>query len=245
MRFGVVVALDGVSIVVRPGEVLGLIGPNGAGKSTLIDALTGFARRDGLARLDDARRRSAGAGAHAAGLGRSFQSLELFETHDGAREPADRERPARPGSPTSPISCIRAAAAQPARRVAVVHEFGLEDDLDRRPEELPFGKRRLVALARAVAAEPSVLLLDEPAAGLGEHETAELGRLVRQLARDWGMAVLLVEHDVDWCSACATGSPCSTSAATSRRGPRSRSARPRRRRGLPRRAGAYAWPGPY
>ena len=78
----------------------------------------------------------------------------------------------------------------------MVEEFGLEEDLDRRPEELSFGKRRLVALARAVAAEPSVLLLDEPAAGLGEHETAELGRLVRRLADDWGMAVLLVEHDV-------------------------------------------------
>jgi sulfate-transporting ATPase len=79
---------------------------------------------------------------------------------------------------------------------AVVQEFGLEDDLDRRPEELSFGKRRIVALARAVATEPSVLLLDEPAAGLGEHETAELGHLVRRLADDWGMAVLLVEHDV-------------------------------------------------
>ena len=79
---------------------------------------------------------------------------------------------------------------------AVIREFDLEDDLDRRPEELPFGKRRLVALARAVAAEPSVLLLDEPAAGLGDQETAELGRLVRRLADEWGMAVLLVEHDV-------------------------------------------------
>ena len=80
---------------------------------------------------------------------------------------------------------------------AAVREFGLEDDLDRRPDELPFGRRRLVAIARAVAAGPSVLMLDEPAAGLDDGETAELGRLVGRLAREWGMGVLVVEHDVE------------------------------------------------
>ena len=83
-------------------------------------------------------------------------------------------------------------------RVVLGEEVWLDSGrgIDLRPEELSFGERRLVALARAVATEPSVLLLDEPAAGLGEHETAELAHLVRKLADEWGMAVLLVEHDV-------------------------------------------------
>ncbi len=80
--------------------------------------------------------------------------------------------------------------------LAAIREFGLDRDLDRRPDELPYGRRRLVAIARAVAAGPSVLLLDEPAAGLGDRESQELGRLVRHLADEWGIAVLMVEHDV-------------------------------------------------
>ena len=80
--------------------------------------------------------------------------------------------------------------------IAAVHELGLADDLPRLPGELAFGRRRLVAIARAIAMEPSVLLLDEPAAGLDHRETAELGELIRRLADEWGLAVLLIEHDV-------------------------------------------------
>ena len=79
--------------------------------------------------------------------------------------------------------------------MAAVKEFDLADDLDRLPTELAFG-RRLVAMPRAIAAEPSVLLLDEPAAGLDERETDELGNLIVRLAKEWGIAVLLIEHDV-------------------------------------------------
>jgi sulfate-transporting ATPase len=78
-----------------------------------------------------------------------------------------------------------------------VREFGLESSLDRSVGDLSYGERRLLAIARAVATSPSVLLLDEPAAGLSDDETRELARLVRRLAEDWGMGVLLVEHDVD------------------------------------------------
>ena len=197
VRFGAITAVSGVSLAIRPGEVVGLIGPNGAGKTTLIDALSGFAR---VARGDvtlNGRSLSRGA-AHrraALGIGRSFQGLELFESmtvRENLQTACDRRdwlayltdlvRPGR--APLGPAA------------VAAVREFGLEADLDRRPEELPYGRRRLVAIARAVAARPSVLLLDEPAAGLGESETAELGLLVRRLADEWGMAILLVEHDV-------------------------------------------------
>jgi len=82
--------------------------------------------------------------------------------------------------------------------VAAIREFQLEGDLLRPAQDLSYGQRRLLAIARAVATQPSVLLLDEPAAGLGSAETAELSHLVRRLADDWGIAVLLVEHDVDF-----------------------------------------------
>ncbi|HXY94981.1 MAG TPA: ATP-binding cassette domain-containing protein [Acidimicrobiia bacterium] len=196
VQFGGVQAVTDVSMVLRPGEVVGLIGPNGAGKTTLIDAVTGFVKARGHVVLDgrdvskwSARRRAR------AGLGRSFQSLELFESmtvYENLRAASDRRDPLAylvglvwPGhDQLSPAA------------VAAVREFGLVDDLGRRPDELPYGRRRLVAIARAVAAGPSVLLLDEPAAGLGDQETAELGRLVRHLADEWGLAVLMVEHDV-------------------------------------------------
>ncbi|MFN8037469.1 MAG: ATP-binding cassette domain-containing protein [Acidimicrobiia bacterium] len=197
VRFGGVVALDDVSLDVRPGQVVGLIGPNGAGKTTLIDAVTGFTPIvGGVVGLDGTslegwspRRRAL------AGIGRSFQSLELFdtmtvrdnlvtacETRNSLAYLTDLVRPGR--------RRLR------ARATAAVREFGLEADLERRVDELPYGRRRLVAIARAIAADPSVLLLDEPAAGLDESETAELGALVRRVADEWGLAVLLVEHDV-------------------------------------------------
>ena len=85
----------------------------------------------------------------------------------------------------------------PPTAVSSARELGLENDLDRLPGELPYGRRRLVGIARAIASAPSVLLLDEPAAGLDDRETRELGDLVRRFADRYGMAVLLIEHDVD------------------------------------------------
>jgi ABC-type branched-subunit amino acid transport system ATPase component len=82
--------------------------------------------------------------------------------------------------------------------LSTIREFDLEDDLDRQVEDLAYGRRRLLAMARAVATESSVLLLDEPAAGLGDAETAELAHLVSRLAKEWGIAVLLVEHDMNF-----------------------------------------------
>ena len=84
----------------------------------------------------------------------------------------------------------------PPTAVAAVREFELEPHLDKTPEELPYGRRRLVGIARTVASGPSVVMLDEPAAGLDENESAELARLIRRLADERNMGVLLVEHDV-------------------------------------------------
>ncbi|MCW3013070.1 MAG: transporter related protein [Solirubrobacterales bacterium] len=199
VRYGGDTAVDAVSLTVAPGRITGLIGPNGAGKTTLIDAVTGFTRMSGGAlHLDGEDITSWSATRRArSGLGRSFQSLELFEDstvldnlrvasdpRDGRSYLRDLVWPVNPPLPGEVISAIR--------------EFGLADDLDRNVEDLSYGKRRLLAIARAVATQPSVLLLDEPAAGLGDAETAELASLVRRLADDWGMAVLLVEHDMNF-----------------------------------------------
>ena len=198
VRYGGVTAVDGVSFVVRPGKIVGLIGPNGAGKTSIIDAVTGFTRCTGVVRLEgnDVTRLSVVRRARS-GISRSFQSLELFEDAtvlDNLRAASD---------PRDRISYVRdlvypKAPPLPSAVIAAIKEFSLEDDLLRHVQDLSYGKRRLLAIARAVASQPSVLLLDEPAAGLGDAETAELARLVRRLADDWGIAVLLVEHDMNF-----------------------------------------------
>ncbi|WAM19760.1 branched-chain amino acid ABC transporter permease/ATP-binding protein [Rhodococcus sp. JS3073] len=198
VSFGGVTALDHVSLSVPAGAVEGLIGPNGAGKTTLIDAVTGVTRRYGGAVLCDGKpfgHESAAARARA-GLGRTLQGLELFD------ELTVLENLEVGSGQRSKWAYLR-DLVWPKRMelspgaVAAVHRFGLVHVLDRRPHELPYGQRRLVAIARAVAAQPSVLLLDEPAAGLSAHEREELVTLIRDLVGEHGMGVLLVEHDVD------------------------------------------------
>jgi ABC-type branched-subunit amino acid transport system ATPase component len=198
VRFGPVVAVDDVSLDVRPGEVVGLIGPNGAGKTTLIDAVTGFVPASGGSiSLDDRRVDRLNATQRARlGLRRSFQSLELFE--DVSVEENIRAGSDQLASRVSWVTDLFWPGRHdlPPTAVAAVRAFDLEQHLDETPEELPYGRRRLVGIARTVASGPSVVMLDEPAAGLDENESAELARLIRQLADERNMGVLLVEHDV-------------------------------------------------
>jgi ABC-type branched-subunit amino acid transport system ATPase component len=199
VRYDGTVAVERFSATVEPGHILGLIGPNGAGKTTLIDAVTGFKRAAGgelyldgedIGGLSPTRRARAG-------VARSFQSLELFEDstvlanlrsatdpHDFSSYLTDLVYPREP-----PLS---------GEAVSVIKEFRLDNDLNRIAENLPYGQRRLLAIARAVVSRPSILLLDEPAAGLDSVETRELAHLVRRLAGEWRIGVLLVEHDVDF-----------------------------------------------
>jgi ABC-type branched-subunit amino acid transport system ATPase component len=192
-----VIALDDFSLTIPPGQVTGLIGPNGAGKTTFIDAVTGFTKYSGEILIDgrDLRRSSARQRAQA-GLGRSFQSLELFDdltVADNLRVAADKRTTwSYLGDLVHPASTSLSPAA-----VAAVREFALGPDLDRRPSELSFARRRMVGIARTIAASPGVMLLDEPAAGLDEVESRELGTLVRRLATEWNLAILLVEHDIE------------------------------------------------
>ncbi len=198
VTFGGVRALDDVGFELHSGEVLGVIGPNGAGKSTLVDAVTGFvAPRAGSIVLDGIEIRRLGATARARlGLGRAFQSLELFEdmtVHENLLV-ADDPGGLRPWF--SDVVRPGRARLGPAATQAV-HDLGLADVLEAYPGELSYGRRRLLAIARAVAADPTVLLLDEPAAGLDERERANLATLITRLAHDRGLAVLLIEHDVN------------------------------------------------
>ncbi|MBK5219377.1 MAG: ATP-binding cassette domain-containing protein [Thermoleophilia bacterium] len=200
VKYGGTVAVDDVSLSVKPGQVMGLIGPNGAGKTSLIDAVTGFTKASpgAVLRLDgeDISRWSATKRARA-GMGRSFQSLELFEDSTVLENLRAASDPRDMGSYFRDL-VWPVDVPLPDTVLSTINEFELEEDLDRLVEDLPYGRRRLLALARAVATQSSVLLLDEPAAGLGDAETAELAHLVRRLAKEWGIAVLLVEHDMNF-----------------------------------------------
>jgi sulfate-transporting ATPase len=197
VAFGGVVAVDGVSLHVAPGEVVGLIGPNGAGKTTVIDAITGYVTYQvgdvalGGKSLDGMKATSRSR----SGLTRSFQSLELFDDLTVFDNLATASDPRGFWPYVTDIVAPRSAKLSSAAEAAVP-EFGLDGVLHLTPSQLPYSTRRLVAIARAVATNPSVLLLDEPAAGLDDQETSELAELVTRLAQQWGMGILLVEHDV-------------------------------------------------
>lgn len=198
VRFGGVVALDALSLDVQPGEVVGLIGPNGAGKSTCIDAVTGFnTPASGEIRLGEERiDRWSRERRVRAGLGRSFQSLELFDDLT-VRENLltacdDRDLKAYVTNLVVPSRDRLTPAA-----LAAVESFGLAPFLEVRVEDLDYAMRRMLAVARAVAGGHSVLLLDEPAAGLGDVQTRHLGDVLRNLATEHGMAIFLVEHNID------------------------------------------------
>jgi ABC-type branched-subunit amino acid transport system ATPase component len=191
--------VDDVSFSVHPGEIVGLIGPNGAGKTSLIDTITGFYPQSGGSILLNGQDIGAWSAVQRsrAGICRSFQSLELFEDMtvvENIRAASDSRGSAiyfkdlvYPAYP--PLS---------AELVAAIGEFGLADDFERQVEDLPYGKRRLLAVARAVATKPSILLLDECAAGLSDGESQELAVVVRRLADSLGMGIILIEHDVSF-----------------------------------------------
>jgi len=200
-RFAGVVALNGVSLEVRPGEIVGLIGPNGAGKTTCFNALTGFIppnegtitlNGDDVTTVPPAERAGRG-------MVRTFQQVLLFK-HLSVRENLLLGRHLHYGA--NPLQGIlRTRRARAAERAAEEHietiarRCGIEALLDAPAGDLPYGTQRMVEVARALAAEPSVLLLDEPGAGMDPAESDYFGDLLLQI-HDGEHSVLLIEHDV-------------------------------------------------
>jgi branched-chain amino acid transport system ATP-binding protein len=186
-RFGGIVAVDGVSLDVEQGHVVGLIGPNGAGKTTLFNVITRVYKPDsGTLELDGASLlRTPPHRVVRRGIARTFQNVALFPSLTvldnvlvGAHTRARRFRPA----PTR------------TRAREVLAYVGLADVAERPASGLPFGTLKRVELARALVAEPRLLLLDEPAGGLNHEEVGELGEFIRRVRDDFDLTVLLVEH---------------------------------------------------
>lgn len=204
VRFGGLTALDGVGIDVRAGDVTGLVGPNGAGKSTLFAVLSGLIRpQEGSVWMDggEITRLSAQQRARR-GLARTFQHPEMF-TDLTVRENltiAYRSRFARRRLWTDLLTgggLRRPPVAETDAIERLVDLVGLAPLLDRLPLGLPLGSRRLVELARSLATEPTVLLLDEPFSGLDEGETERLVGSLRRVIVEQNVGVLLVEHHVE------------------------------------------------
>jgi branched-chain amino acid transport system ATP-binding protein len=201
VHFGGLTALDAVSLTIEPNQVVGVIGPNGAGKTTLLNVLCGFIRPDEGEVLVDGRQYRAMRPHRLAGLGiaRTLQGVGLFEGLSAIENvmvgASSRAKAgffaALLGLPAADRDDrrLREEASEALTRV------GADAIADARPGELPYGMRKRVALARALAARPKLLLLDEPASGLAEDELAELGGLIRELAAQ--MSLIIVEHHMD------------------------------------------------
>ena len=203
VRFGGVVALEGVRFEVARGQICGLIGPNGAGKTSLFNCISrlydphsGSIRFDGQPLERMPRHKIA-----ALGIARTFQNLALFGTMTVRQNVmVGIHAIARGGFLANALSAPLARREErriAERASALVEEFGLSDVADRLVSELPFGAKKRVELARALASEPKLLLLDEPAAGLNHEEVDALGAEIRSIRDRRGVSVLLVEHHMN------------------------------------------------
>jgi branched-chain amino acid transport system ATP-binding protein len=201
VRFGGLTALSAVSLTVAPGQVVGVIGPNGAGKTTLLNVLCGFIRPDEGQVLIDGRPYHNLRPHRLAGLGiaRTLQGVGLFDRLSAIENVMiGANCRATAGFWSALLGLPRSGRderrlRQEARQA--LDRVGATEVADARPGELPFGMRKRIALARALAAQPKILLLDEPASGLSEVELNELGRLIRELAAE--TSLVIVEHHMD------------------------------------------------
>jgi len=203
VRFGGIVALDRVSFEVATGQIVGLIGPNGAGKTTLFNCISRLYACDsgeisfGPHRLLEVPRHRIAA----LGIGRTFQNLALFRSmtvlenvlvgrHSRTRRGFLANMLRLPG-----VAREERSSAERAREL--IRFIGLEAVAASRVSDLPFGTQKRVELARALASEPKLLMLDEPASGLNHEEVTALGSLIRQIRERLRLTVLVVEHHMN------------------------------------------------
>jgi branched-chain amino acid transport system ATP-binding protein len=200
VRFGGLTALDDVSLAVSSGEAVGVIGPNGAGKTTLFNVVCGFVRADSGTVSWGGRSLARVRPRHLAGLGiaRTLQGVGLFAGLTAAENVmVGAHSPGRAGTLRALLGLADGEERRlRARALDELERLGVADAADRVPHELPYGVQKRVALARALVAEPDLLLLDEPAGGLGAEDIGELTELVRAVKAE--RAVLLVEHHMDF-----------------------------------------------
>ncbi len=200
LRFGGIVALDGVSFAIEEGEILGLIGPNGAGKTTLFNCVSrlytpnrGDILFEGRSMLGRPPHRIA-----EIGIGRTFQNLALFGPQsvlDNVRIGGHAHSRSDVVSDTLRLPWVRRQESALSETAwSLLHMLDLEEVALRPAAGLPLGTRKRVELARALAGNPKLLLLDEPAGGLNHREVGELGALIRRVRDERQVTVLLVEH---------------------------------------------------
>jgi branched-chain amino acid transport system ATP-binding protein len=201
ISFGGVKAVDGVSFSVSPGQILSIIGPNGAGKTTLFNIVSGVyaASRGSIHLADEDVTELAPHKLAARGLSRTFQNLQIFQRMTACENVMVGRHLREKCSLLSALFRTPAVTRQnrETRTAALdlLAYVGLKDVADVPAGSLPYGACKRLEIARALAAEPRVLLLDEPAAGCNAVETEEIDHLIRQVA-DRGVAVVLVEHDM-------------------------------------------------
>ena len=194
VSFGGLRALIDVDLEVGEGQLVALIGPNGAGKTTFIDAITGFVPYAGKAVLDGAD--LSGCAPHVRsrrGLARTWQSIELFDDLTVGENLLVAAQ--RPSVWSMAKELLLGTEAKSAASLDAVRRLGLESMMDALPGDLAQGQRKLVGVARALAATPRLVCLDEPAAGLDTEESHNLGQRLREVVED-GTAMLLVDHDM-------------------------------------------------
>ena len=210
VRFGGIVALDGVSFDVARGQICGLIGPNGAGKTTLFNCLNRLYQYQSGDILFEGRSITATATHQVAriGMGRTFQNLAMFKTmpvRENVMVGAHCRSSAGFVASALRLPSVSAEETRLRRRAEEILDYlALTNVANRLVGDLPFATQKRVELARALAADPKLLLLDEPAAGLNHEEIGDLARLIRDIRDRLNITVLLVEHHMSLVMACPT-----------------------------------------
>lgn len=200
-EFGGVVAISDLSFRVAEKQIKAIIGPNGAGKTTLFDLITGL-QPSTCGKISFLEKDISGLKPHKVaelGISRSFQNVEIFDNMS-ILENVMLGRHCRTGCGALSVSLRTRKAVEEEKAIREealrqIENVGLDADPDSSPAALPFGKRRLVEFARALATSPKLLLLDEPASGLNIRESEQIAELIRGI-RDSGITIMLVEHDM-------------------------------------------------